>query len=183
MYLAVHGYVGSWGTGKTYTAVVDAGKAARRYRVPVVSNLEIRYPPAWGVKVIVCDTIEDLMSYTDCVLLIDEIGIMMPSRFYAKLLAQTAMRWAQMRKYRVYEVFYTVQSMARVDTMVRELTWDVFEMRSFRMLGFFFAMQWQGSSTSRLDTKIGVRFVFINKEVYHWYDTMAVIGNSHLLED
>lgn len=181
--MAVHGYTGTWGTGKTFTAVLDAGKAARKYHCPVVSNLEIHYPPAWHVTVITVDSIEELMSQTDCVLLIDEIGIMMPSRFYGKLLAQTAMRWAQMRKYRVYEVFYTVQAMARVDAMVRELTWDVHEMRSFRLLGFFFALQYQGSATSKLNEKIGVRFIWINKEVYGWYDTMAVIQNKNLFDE
>lgn len=179
--MPVHGFIGGWGTGKTYAAVLEARRYAKKYHVPIVSNLELRYPEKDGITVIVRDSIEEIMDSHDCILLLDEIGVLMPSRFYGKLLAQTAFRWAQLRKYRVYEVLWTTQSLARVDTLVRELTWDFTEMRSYRLMGFFGGMQFQGMSLTAKQ-KIGFRFFWVNKEVYAWYDTMAVIGNDHLLE-
>lgn len=182
--MPVHGYVGGWGTGKSYAAVVDARKACLRYRVPLVTNLEIRYPESDGIEVITVESIEDIMDAQNCVILIDEIGIMMPSRFFAKVMAKTAFRWAQLRKFRVFEVFWTSQSIARVDTLVRELTWDVCEMRSFRILGFFLGQVVTGLGLgSAAKQKVGVRFYRVSKKVYSWYDTMAVIGNKHLLEE
>lgn len=180
--MPVHGFIGGWGTGKTYAAVIMARKAALRYQVPIVSNLELRYPEKDAIEVITLDDIEEIMDAKNCVLLLDEIGVLMPSRFYGKLAAKTAFRWAQLRKYRVFDVFWTTQSLARVDTLVRELTWDFFEMKSYRMLGFFLAMQYQGLSTSSRE-KIGAKFFWRSKEVYSWYDTLAVIGNAHILEE
>lgn len=179
--MPVHGYTGTWGSGKTYAMVVDARRYALKYRVPIVSNLELRYPARDGIEVRTVDTIEEIMDQTDCILAIDEIGVLMPSRFYGKLLAQTAFRWAQLRKYRVYEVLWTTQSIARVDALVRELTWDFVEMRSYRMLGFFAGMQYQGQGLGDRQ-KIGLKLYWVNREVYGWYDTMAVVGNEHLLE-
>lgn len=179
--MPVHGYVGTWGTGKTYAAVQDARKYALKYGCRIVSNLELRYPESDGIEVVVMESIEEIMEATDCVLLLDEIGILMPSRFFGKLLAATAFRWAQLRKFRVYEVLWTSQTLARVDALVRELTWDFTEMRSFRLLGFFFGMQYQGQALNNRE-KVGVKVYPVRKRVYGWYDTMAVISNKHLLE-
>jgi hypothetical protein len=178
--MPVHGFIGGWGTGKTYACVLEARRYALKYHVPVVSNLDLRYPLSDHIEVQVKDSIEEIMDSTDCILLLDEIGVLMPSRFYGKLLAQTAFRWAQLRKYRIFEVLWSTQSLARVDTLVRELTWDFTQMKSYRLLGFFGGMQFQGMSLGDKE-KIGYRVFWLNKKAYGWYDTMAVIGNEHLL--
>ncbi|MHB0929266.1 MAG: zonular occludens toxin domain-containing protein [Candidatus Nanopelagicales bacterium] len=175
--MPVHGYTGLWGSGKTFVAVQAARAAALKYGVPVVSNLELRYPDP-GLKTILVEDFEELMDYSDCVLLLDEIGILAPSRLYQKLKPRILVRWAQMRKYRIHEVFWTSQTLARVDTVIRELTWDVVEMTSFRRLGFFAGVRYVGALGVR--QKVGVEFYGVRRRVFDWYDTMAVISGRHL---
>lgn len=175
--MPVHGFVGTWGSGKSYAAVVQAGRAARKRGVPIVSNLELRIP---GVESVVEDEPEGLLSHQNCIVLLDEVGIIMSSRLYGRTTAKVLVQWAQMRKYRIWEVYWTAQSVARADVIVRELTWEVTEMTSYRRLGLFLGKRYQGASLQK-GKGIGLDWYWVNPEVFGWYDTMAVMG-QHLLE-
>lgn len=180
--MAVHGYVGLPGAGKTYCAVEDALKFARHYKKPLFTNVVVRPPAKWGLEVHIMDDLEDFLDAKDGIVLLDELGTWMPSRLYTKTKADLIMRWAQVRKYRLYEILYTAQTLQRVDSVVRELTWDVLELQSFRMLGFFWGTQWAGA-LSGAKKKVGWRIRWIDKGHYQWYDTMQIIEAAASLRD
>lgn len=170
--MPVHGFCGLPGAGKTYTAVKHVRKLALHYKKPIFSNVELHFPEK-SIEVHVMDDLDDFLKAKDGIVLLDELGTWMPSRLYTKTKADLLMRWAQVRKYQLYEILWTAQTVARVDTVVRELTWDLLDMESFRMLGFFFGRKYAGAMSNR--QKIGVEFHWVDKKVYGWYDTMAIV--------
>ena len=131
----VEGYLGLPGSGKSFTMVRAAYKARkRRPHLRVYSNMYVDLPG--DGEFIKLESWEQLLDAHDGLVLLDEINLWMPSRAWAKLPGPLLWKWAQVRKSGL-DILWTAQHQARVDKLVRELTFMLYQMFTWRKLGFF----------------------------------------------
>lgn len=123
----VRGYIGMPGSGKSYCLAVDAYKEFRKGR-RVLSNYLGFGEPLGDVAV--------LGDAFNCVVALDEAGLVLSSRQWGKVPPQLLERLAQVRHYHV-ELWYTVQNVSRIDKVLRELTFEWYQMHSLVRLGLF----------------------------------------------
>lgn len=125
----VVGYVGKWGTGKTLVLALD-GLAALRAGQDVYATFHLR-DPLTGREAHYVDPgagVDALYGVRDGVLLIDEVNVVFPSRKWQSAPTDMLYLWAQGRK-RSVAVRWTSQTERRVDTVIREVTHEVAQLR------------------------------------------------------
>ena len=133
--MAVEGYLGLPGAGKTYTMVHDViGRRRANPHLRVYSNMDLRLPG--DGELIRLDDWAQLLDANNGLVVLDEINLWMPSRAWSKLPGPMLWKWAQVRKSGL-DILWTAQHVARVDKLVRELTWAYGMMFTWRKLGFF----------------------------------------------
>ncbi len=136
----IYGYQGMIGEGKTILAVKDAARLARRRHAILASNIRLTVPGVEFVQLAVGDNglegvgelfEKSLSERRGVVLLIDEVGIILPSRFWQSV-SSIDMMWAcsQSRKMAA-DLIYTAQHADQVDVFLRRLTEHVFKVRCF----------------------------------------------------
>jgi len=140
--LAVRGYTGLFGSGKTL-AMVREGYAARKRNpdVRVMTNLPRLELPGRPVENLNdCDSYEEvlqkMLAFKDGYLLLDEVGVYLPSRRWNKVADELMAKWQQSRKDQV-EMRWTCIRPSQVVKDIRDITWETAWCSSYRMLGFF----------------------------------------------
>lgn len=137
----ITGYIGGIGTGKTMNGARDAIETARRRSAMLVSNITINAEDldvrklAIGHDGIDLDQLRDLirqcqLSDRGMVLLLDEVGILMPARFWQDFPIDLMYVLSQSRKLGV-DLIYTAQDVDQVDATLRRLTTFVWLVKSF----------------------------------------------------
>lgn len=139
----ITGYIGGIGTGKTMNAVRDAVETARRRGANLVSNITVTADVGAGSVVkldighdgIDLDALMGVIGRSQdegrgVVLLLDEVGILMPARFWSDFPIDLVYLLSQSRKEGV-DLIYTAQAVEQVDSMLRLLTTYVWLVRCF----------------------------------------------------
>jgi len=118
----VEGFTGLPGSGKTYYATKKALEAIRDGR-PVYSNFDIigarRYT-----------RLQEVLAVRHGVIVVDEINLVCPSRFWNSFPPEMAYFWSQTRKFGL-DIFWTSQHVDRVDKIVREISNFVWQITSW----------------------------------------------------
>jgi len=125
------GYTGLVGMGKTMLAVREAVRLARVRGAILASNIEVTAPDLDVVRIGVGDDglegIPDLLARArsegrGVVIFVDEIGIVLPSRFWERGMSIDLM-WAcsQSRKLGA-DLIFTCQHVAQLDAFLRRIT-------------------------------------------------------------
>lgn len=121
--LPIAACVGANGAGKTLCAIERGVLPSWRRGVPVVSNIALNpaaggFDPGLYVPLQSWTQIPDLR---ECVLLLDEISRVLPSRNSTSAPVQLVSQLQQLRKVRV-SVVWTAPNWSRCDVMLREVT-------------------------------------------------------------
>ena len=109
-------FVGPNGSGKTLAAVELVAMPALNSGRRVVSTITIRHPLARRLQ-----TWREISSLRNCVLLLDEISSILPSRGAQSVPSQLVTTLQQLRKPDV-DVVWTGPNWARADVVLREVT-------------------------------------------------------------
>ena len=193
----ITGYVGLIGNGKTTIAVDEARRVAASRGAVLAANIWID-PPAGvpfvqltvgedGLDVVQMERLMDdaRASGRGVVLLVDEIGIIMPARFWQSFPIALMYRISQSRKYRT-DLIYTSQDPEDVDVYLRRKTQWLYRVAAWpspsnrkRERGvrpwFFVLGQWRPGQMDRADKRISRRFVRYRREREAWFDTDELV--------
>lgn len=193
----ITGYVGLIGHGKTMLAVHEARKVALRRGALLAANIKIDPPPgvefrqlSVGEDGLSIEQMEQLMDEAretgrGVVILIDEIGIIMPARFWQNFPIALMYRISQSRKYAT-DLIYTSQDIEDVDAYLRRKTQWIYKVRCFpsptperRERGvrpwFFVRTQWRPATVDKKDKRIERSFIRYRRERETVYDTDELV--------
>jgi len=163
----IRGYLGLPGAGKTFSMVNDAWQLFRKNPQQVYTNMAgLRFPEA-----IYVDGLDGLLHVDNGLVLFDEAGVSLSSRYWQSVSRDLLMRFAQVRKNGL-DLWWTSQHENRVDTVLREISNEYVRcQRTGRLL----------SKTTWLpeDKKAHVArsITPMSKTVYDLYDTLEVIAS------
>jgi hypothetical protein len=197
------GYTGLVGMGKTMLAVREAVGLARRRKAWLVSNIAVKAPDLTIIQVEVGDDgLEGIPAILSdareqgrgVVIFVDEIGIVLPSRFWERGMSIDLM-WAcsQSRKLGA-DLIFTCQHVAQLDAFLRRICdwiWRVkavphptIERReSGRRPWFFMASRWRPADidSEQEDKRLGRALIRYRREWEGLYDTDELVRPpSHL---
>lgn len=182
-------------------AVREAVRLARRRGAYLASNIEVTAPDVDVVRLSVGDDglegLPELLEQSRAekrgvVILVDEIGVILPSRFWATGMSIELM-WAvsQSRKLAA-DLIYTAQDIEQVDAFLRRLTSHVEKVRAVpppsverREQGkrpwFILSNRWLPGAVDKPDKRLGRSFTWYPREVETWYSTDELVRPpSHL---
>lgn len=137
----ITGYVGLIGQGKTMLAADDAIRTAKRRGALLASNIALRPgPEVEFVPLLISDDGLDLEQLDTLVhrckregrglvLLIDEVGIIMPARFWQSFPIGLMFVLSQSRKLSL-DLIWTSQDVEQVDAFLRRLTQWVYKVKA-----------------------------------------------------
>ena len=140
--MTVEGYCGLFGSGKTYAMVMEAYNARQRNpEVPVMTNLGRLDLPGAPVTLLGGGQTMDammaaLIAFSNGYLLLDEVGVFLPSRLWSKMPIELTWKWAQLRKDAV-ELRWTCIRPSNCVKDLRDITFETHWCSSWRRLGFF----------------------------------------------
>jgi len=118
----VEGFTGLPGSGKTYYATQKALNALRQGQ-PVYSNFDIIGARRYS-------KLQEVLAVRNGVIIVDEINLVCPSRFWNSFPPELAYFWSQTRKFGL-DIFWTSQHVDRVDKIIREISNYVWHIRSW----------------------------------------------------
>lgn len=196
----ITGYIGGIGTGKTMNAAREAIETATRRRAMLVSNITMT-PADAGLDVrklsighdgIDLDQLRALirecqLSERGMVLMLDEVGILMPARFWQDFPIDLMYVLSQSRKLGV-DLIYTAQDVEQVDATLRRLTTYVWLVKSFppasiersekgkRPWLFVMAKSKVRYIDSQLRAPIGRRFRLYSRKWERTYSTAELVA-------
>jgi hypothetical protein len=196
-------YTGRMGSGKTMLAVDHARGLAKRRGAALASNIAV-VPPS-GVVFEQLETgtdgfdvaqleviIEEGAALTPrrgLVLLLDEIGLLMPARQWAKFPVDLIMTMTQSRKMRI-DIIATAQFESMVDVIVRDNAQVTYFCRSVppaSLEGYergrrplaFRVTKWEPGHVNMKGRKLGSRGLFgwlpYRRSMERWYDTDEIV--------
>jgi hypothetical protein len=193
----IQGYVGLLGHGKTYLAVRHAGWLAERRGAVLASNIKLDVP---GVEVVQLATGDDGLDLAELdalvkrcrsegrglVLLLDEVGILMPARMWASFPVSLMFVLSQSRKLRL-DLIYTSQDVEQVDAFLRRLTQWVYKVRAWpspslerQELGkrpwFFMVSKWRPATVDKEGKRVSRAFVRYRRSSEDWYNTDELVA-------
>lgn len=133
----IHLYVGSFGSGKTASAVRYVYNQCCKYsQLSVVTNINLVNFPSY-TKIYKLNTVDDIINADeDCIVLIDEIGTIFNSRDFATSKSKRAVpkslfqHLCQCRKRRM-QIVATVQKYNLLDKQIRDISATVTVCKSF----------------------------------------------------
>jgi hypothetical protein len=191
----ITGYVGLIGHGKTMLATREAVGLARRRGAILASNISVTASGVDFVRLSVgdegLDGVPELLERARAegrgvVILVDEIGIILPARFWSQGMSIDLM-WSvsQSRKLST-DLIFTAQDIEQVDAFLRRLTQHVTKVRAVpspsldrRETGkrpwFFICSRWLPGSVDKPDKRLGRSFVRYRRQVEGWYDTDELV--------
>ena len=164
----VEGFCGLPGSGKTYYVTKLALKAIKEGR-PVYANYKIP-----GAKYF--SRLEDIFAVRNGVIIVDEINLVCPSRWWNKFPPQLAYFWSQTRKFGL-DIYWTSQHWDRVDKIIREISnyiWWVRPTLLWHRATCYIPEQISKEKRDKIDR---VRFL-IRKKIYSQYNTFESIQIS-----
>lgn len=137
----ISGYVGLIGMGKTMLASADAIATARRRGALLASNIKL--VPGEGVEFVPLTVGDDGLDLDQIgflverckadgrglVILVDEVGIIMPARFWQSFPIGLMFVLSQSRKLSL-DLIWTSQDVEQVDAFLRRLTQWVYKVRA-----------------------------------------------------
>lgn len=199
--VVITGYVGLIGQGKTMLAVREAVALARRRGAILASNIRLNVPDVETVQLTVgdegLDGVPQLLTLARAegrgvVILVDEIGIILPARFWQTGMSMELM-WAvsQSRKLAA-DLIFTAQDVEQVDAYLRRLTQWVTKVRAVpnpsierREQGkrpwFFMLARWRPASVDKPDKRLGRGWTLYRRSDEGTYDTDELVRPpSHL---
>jgi hypothetical protein len=199
----ITGYVGLIGHGKTMLAVHESVTLARRRGAILASNIEVVAPGVDVVRLSVGDDglegVPQLLERAHAegrgvVMLVDEIGIILPARFWQTGMSIDLM-WAcsQSRKLAA-DLIYTAQDVEQVDAFLRRLTDYVTKCRAVprpsierREQGkrpwFYRVTRWRPAMVDKPDKRLGSGFVRYRRQWEAAYNTDELVRPpTHLLK-
>lgn len=158
----VEGIVGLPGSGKTYWLSQIGLEAIKKNR-PVYANYKLKGANYYT-------DLKQVMEVEKGVILIDEINLICPSRWWDRFPPKLAYWWSQTRKMEL-DVYWTSQHQDRVDKIVKEITNYIWEMRklpfNFRIANCYLPEQIGKAKRERFGTK----FFWLNKKVWENFNT------------
>lgn len=107
------GFIGLPGSGKTFWLVKMAIEYLKK-GLAVFANFPIK-----GCRQF--DSFESLLNLRNCLIIVDEANLWLPSRLWEKIPPWVLYRLAQTRKYQT-DIFWSSQTPDRVDKTLREIT-------------------------------------------------------------
>jgi hypothetical protein len=191
------GYIGLIGNGKTMLAVDDARALALRRGAILASNIKIVPPDGVefvqltvdedGLSVEQLETLMDTARATDrgCVIVIDEIGIIMPARFWQSFPIALMYRISQSRKFRS-DLVWTSQDEEDVDAYLRRKTQWIYKVRAVpapspetREQGkrpwLFIRTQWRPGKVDKAEKRVGRALIRYRQSREVVYDTDELV--------
>ncbi len=158
----VEGFVGLPGSGKTYYISLLGLRAIKQGR-KVYANYKLD-------GAIYYKDLMDILDVTDGVILVDEINLVCPSRWWDRFPPKLAYWWSQTRKSQL-DVYWTSQHQDRVDKIVKEITnfiWEIHKLPfGFRSMGCY--LPEQISKVKR--ESFGFKIFHISKKVFSHFNT------------
>lgn len=193
----IQGWIGLLGHGKTMLAVQQSIDLARRRNAVLASNIRLSAPDVECVQLATGDDgldLDQLRELVDrlrsdgrgLVLMLDEVGILMPARMWASFPVSLMMVLSQSRKLRL-DLVYTSQDVEQVDAFLRRLTQWVWKVRAFpapslerqesgRRPLFYMVTQWRPASIEKDGKRIGRSFRRYRREWEAVYDTDEIVA-------
>jgi hypothetical protein len=128
---------------------------------------------------------------TGGVVMVDEIGILMPARFWQAFPVDLMQKLSQSRKYRI-DFFYSSQDIEDVDSYLRRKTSHVYRMRSFptptidrqergKRPWFVLETRWRPGSVGKKDKRLGWRIIRYRRFREGRYDTDEIVAPARRL--
>jgi len=201
----IEGYIGLIGAGKTMLAVEHCISTAVRRRALLFSNIAVttdRLAPEDVVQLATGDDgldVDELRGILDraraegrgAVLLLDEVGILMPARFWQSFPVDLMFQFSQSRKLGL-DVVYTAQDIEQVDSFLRRLTQWVFKVRAFptpsverrergRRPRLFIVTKWRPASVDKRDKRLGRAIVRYRRSWEAQYNTDELVRPAERL--
>lgn len=174
----VVGYVGFPRSGKTYratTALLETIKQGRR----AFANYDVKGAHRFT-------ELQDILLIEDADINIDEINLICPSRYFQKLPPSVASYWAQSGK-AGNTIRWTAQDLARVDTIVREITEYIWVCKkvffTWHQACCYTSSQLQRVEAGQEVEPLEVSNFLINKRIYGQYNTFQRIDPAKLLRE
>jgi len=193
----IQGWVGLLGHGKTMLAVDQAAGLARRRGAVLASNIKLDvkgvecHQLATGDDGLDLDQLRELVDRLrldgrGLVLLLDEVGILMPARMWASFPVSLMMVLSQSRKLRL-DLIYTSQDVEQVDAFLRRLTQWVWKVRAFpapsldrqergKRPWFFSVTQWRPASIEKSGKRVSRGLRRYRRSFELAYDTDELVA-------
>ena len=193
----IQGWVGLLGHGKTMLAVRQAGDLARRRGALLASNIKLDVP---GVECEQLPTGDDGLDVDalavlverlrgegrGLVLLLDEVGILMPARMWASFPVSLMMVLSQSRKLRL-DLVYTSQDVEQVDAFLRRLTQWVYKVKAWpgpsierqekgKRPWFFTVSTWRPATVDKQGKRVGRSVVRYRRSWENTYSTDEIVA-------
>ncbi len=115
----VEGFTGLPGSGKTYYAVKRALEAGKK-GIPVWANFKIDLSDS-GKNFYRFKDLKEVFHVRKGLIIVDEINLVCPSRFWNKFPPELAYFWSQTRKFEL-DIIWTSQHIDRVDKIIKEIS-------------------------------------------------------------
>lgn len=193
----IEGFVGLIGAGKTMLAVRHAGELARRRGARLASNIKVEVPGVECIQLAVGEDGLDLAQLRSLVndregdgrglvVLVDEVGIIMPARFWQSFPVDLMFMLSQSRKLGV-DLIYTAQDIEQVDSFLRRLTQWVYKVRAVpeasterRERGkrpwLFLVSKWRPTTIDKPEKRVSRDRVRYRRSWEGWYDTDELVA-------
>lgn len=158
----VEGFVGLPGAGKTYWLTKIGLEAIKKGR-PVFANFKIEGANYYN-------DLKDVMDIKEGVILVDEINLICPSRWWDRFPPKLAYWWSQTRKQQL-DVYWTSQHQDRVDKIVKEITNWIWEIARLPF-GFRIARCYLPEQIGKAKRELfGKKFFHLNKKIWNKFNT------------
>lgn len=194
----IEGFLGLMGMGKTMLGVDHSVRLAARRGSWLVSNILIT-PLVPLVKYVQLGTGDDGLDVVELerllteakaakcgvVLYLDEIGILMPARFWATFPVSLMWMLSQSRKLKI-DLVFSAQDIEQVDSFLRRLTQWVYRVKAFptptlerreagRRPWFFVVSKWRPTKVDKRGEREGLRRIRYRREWEGQYDTDEIV--------
>jgi hypothetical protein len=191
----ITGYIGLIGHGKTMLAVRESVAMARRRGAILASNISIDAPGLDYVRLSVgddgLDGVPELLARAreearGVVILVDEIGIILPARFWQTGMSIDLMWSVSQSRKLATDLIYTAQDIEQVDAFLRRLTSYVYKVKAVpsptnerRDAGkrpwFFIRSKWMPGTVDKADKRLGRSFLRYRRSDETAYDTDELV--------
>ena len=169
----VEGICGLPGSGKTYWLTKRGLEAMRKGR-PVFANYALKGSTRY------VDLLKLAKEVRKGLILVDEINLLCPSRWWDQFPPELAYFWSQTRKFEL-DIFWTAQHMDRVDKIIREISNWVWEVRKIGPVCF--ATQHLPEQYNKVRrTNFGTKFFIVKKSIYQNYNTYETLDIAEHLK-
>jgi hypothetical protein len=162
----VEGFTGLPGSGKTYW-LSKLGLDALAKGLPVYANFHLEGANKFS-------DLKEVFFVRKGVILVDEINLVCPSRWWNKFPPQLAYFWSQTRKFQL-DIYWSAQHIDRVDKIIREISNWVWTINRLPF-GFFIARMYIPEHITKEKRKhYTLKFFKLNSKVYTKYNTFELI--------